>query len=123
MESANRGREFEPWGVAMRRCPYCGEKIQVGVERCEHCGKTLVKKRDEPQGKPGLTNLDSWQQKRIPSWVMYLVCLGLLFCVALMVAKGCEGKPGNKRQDDAKDIAKVEPAGSQLPVAGRLISF
>lgn len=91
----------------MKRCPFCAEKIQVDAEQCAHCGKTLVKKPAESTEKGGLTNLDSWQKKSVPSWFMYLAVAAALFCVWLMFAQGCE--KGKVQPDDASAFQHFEP--------------
>ena len=65
-------------------CPYCGEKITVGCEQCEHCGKSLGGKGDKPNESGGPTDLDYWQSKRIPAWLMIVVVLILLFGLVAM---------------------------------------
>lgn len=74
----------------IRRCPYCGEKIPTDASQCDHCGKTLIKKKTESSEKPGLTNLESWKEKLIPTWLMFLVVALALFCVWAMLAEGCQ---------------------------------
>ena len=72
----------------IKRCRYCGEKIQPDDIQCCHCGKSLGKPTAKIEDR-GPTSLDSWKEKRIPSWVMYSI-VGLAgFCVILMVIEGC----------------------------------
>ena len=73
----------------MRRCPFCGEKIPTDAEQCEHCGKTLVKRQEESEGNPRLVSIDSWEGKRVPAWVMYLVIAMGLLCLWLFLTHGC----------------------------------
>ncbi len=75
----------------MNRCPFCGEKITVGAESCEHCNKSLVKRDGQQTGSgAGLTNLNKWEKKTVPAWVMYAVLAFTAFCVYLMIVRGCE---------------------------------
>ena len=78
----------------VKRCRFCGEKIQADASRCEHCGKTLKKQQETDREGAGLTNLDSWKNKSVPSWVMYLVLAITALCVILMVMEGCERMTG-----------------------------
>ena len=94
-----------------RNCPYCGEKIQVGVEQCEHCGKMFRKQKTNADDESGLTNLDSWKQKSIPSWVMYLTLVVAIFCIGMVIAKGCE-KSSRETQTDKNAFNFSNPVGS-----------
>ena len=64
--------------------------IQTGTAECEHCGKTLIRKSDESDEKASLIGLDSWQQKKVPAWLMYAVVALGLFCLVLMYSRGCK---------------------------------
>lgn len=60
------------------RCRFCGAKIKKDTVVCAHCGKTLVIESDSSGSTVGR---DSWEQKTVPAWVMYLVIaigIGLL---------------------------------------------
>ena len=74
----------------VKRCRFCGEKIAPDATNCEHCGKVLeIKQADNDEGS-GLTNLDSWQGKSVPAWVMYVV-VGFAAIVAIvMIIDGCD---------------------------------
>ena len=74
----------------MNQCRYCGQKIQVGAPECEHCGKTLVKQKADEESGVGLTNIESWQGKSVPAWVMYLVLAIFAVFVVLLIVKGCD---------------------------------
>lgn len=80
------------------RCRFCGQKIQSRSEVCEHCGKTLVKKSDGSPDKVSLVGIDSWQQKSVPAWVMYLVIGFALICAVIMFTRGCENADESSRE-------------------------
>lgn len=68
------------------RCRFCGQKIRANAESCEHCGKSLVKIDRTTSS----VDLESWKDKSVPAWVMYLT-LGLAIAfLALMFSRGCE---------------------------------
>ena len=71
----------------MKRCRYCGGKIEPGASQCKHCGKLLRNEKAETKDQTGLTNINAWKQKTIPSWLMYLVVAFLLFCVWIMFSQ------------------------------------
>ena len=73
-----------------KRCPYCGDMIRVGVAECEHCGKILKKESASAKENVSPSDLESWRNRSIPSWMMYGVTGLCLFCVFIMYAQGCE---------------------------------
>ncbi|MFK7766468.1 MAG: hypothetical protein AB8B55_04555 [Mariniblastus sp.] len=75
----------------MRRCSYCGKEISPDCDDCPHCGKVLRKKSDD--NKVGLTNINSWESKSVPSWVMYSLFAAIILVVILLIVKGCQGEP------------------------------
>ena len=79
----------------MKRCRYCGGKILDDASQCEHCGKMLGESKSGSAETPGLTNLDSWENKSVPAWVMYLVVAFFSICLIFVMIKGCE-KPATK---------------------------
>lgn len=79
----------------IKRCRFCGEKISADAAQCQHCGKRLREvAQDKPEEGARLTNLESWKQKTIPSWVMYVVLGVTAVCVVLMVIEGCNRMSG-----------------------------
>jgi uncharacterized membrane protein YvbJ len=77
----------------MKRCQFCGEKIEPSVSQCVHCGKTLTGKKTDSTDQAGLTNINTWEEKRVPPWVMYLVIGFLLFCIWAMFSQITKEKP------------------------------
>jgi uncharacterized membrane protein YvbJ len=80
----------------IRRCRFCGEKIAPDATQCEHCGKVLKVTEGPVAEGTGLTNLDTWQDKSVPSWVMYSVIGFAVIVAAVMVVDGCNGISGDK---------------------------
>ena len=80
----------------MYQCRFCGKKVASDAVECEHCGKTIGKSNFEPKDGVRLTNIDSWQNKSIPAWVMYLVVAFFITCIGLMIYKGCDQDANNK---------------------------
>jgi uncharacterized membrane protein YvbJ len=85
---------------AMKRCRFCGGKILDDASQCEHCGKTLRKSKTDSAETPGITNLDSWENKSVPSWLMYAVVGFLLVCAGLVIYKGCQNPPAKPSSDE-----------------------
>lgn len=71
--------------------------IDSSDQECKHCGKVLVVKKNTTEVGGGSVSLDSWKQKSIPAWAMYLIAGICLFCIWIMYAQGCD------RIEDAKD--------------------
>ncbi|MDG1875477.1 MAG: hypothetical protein P8J27_16315 [Mariniblastus sp.] len=93
-----------------KQCRFCGGKITSDAYDCEHCGKAL-RKRTEPEAS-GLTNINSWKNKSVPSWVMYLVVGFFLFCLILLFVKK------DDRKNDAQDNApSTQTDGESGPAA------
>ena len=91
--------------MSMKNCRFCGGNIRQGVETCPHCGKTLSKKKVDADESVGLTDLESWKKKTVPSWVMLLLVGAALFCVWIMFAQGCEkGMPEQTPQESSNLI-------------------
>jgi len=88
----------------MHHCRFCGGKIASDASTCSHCGKTLRSSDEEAKEAVRLTHIDSWQNKSIPSWVMYLVVAFFLACLALMIYKGYD-----KDQPASPERKKAEP--------------
>ena len=88
-----------------KRCRFCGDMIDSNDLECKHCGKVLsTKSTSEPDG-GGVVRLDSWQQKSIPAWVMYLAVGICLLCIGIMYAQGCD-----RNEDFREDAAQQESA-------------
>ena len=69
----------------VKRCRFCGGKIQVETIECPHCNKTLKAQAESPD--KGITNIQSWDSKRVPAWVMYLDIAAAIAVFVLMVIK------------------------------------
>lgn len=82
----------------MRHCPFCGGKIAGDATECKHCGKTLSAGSNESPGK-STVNLDAWEERRIPSWIVYLLVALSLFCLWLIFAEGCSGPEEQKAKE------------------------
>lgn len=82
-----------------KRCRFCGEMIDSNDVECTHCGKQLVKSGSADGGGSGVVKLDSWSQKSIPAWAMYLAVGVCLFCIWVMYSQGCARN--EERRDDA----------------------
>ena len=74
----------------MKRCRYCGGKILDDAEQCEHCGKMLRESKSDMAETAGLTNLDAWEKKSVPAWLLYLVVALFLLLLAVLIYKGCD---------------------------------
>ena len=84
----------------MKRCPFCGKKIESDASQCGHCGKTIGKRKSEAADQTRLTNIDTWKEKTIPSWVMFLVVALLLFCVWVMFSQATQSEPKTPPLDE-----------------------
>ena len=75
--------------MSTKHCRFCGGKVFSDAVECKHCGKTLaVKKNADHDEQIGLTNINSWEGKMVPSWVMYAVVAFGLFLLFLFVLQG-----------------------------------
>lgn len=74
-----------------KHCRFCGGKIASDTVTCPHCGKQLIQIDKEDGSR--LTNLDSWEGRSVPAWVMYLVVAFFLFCFVAMFVEGCREEP------------------------------
>jgi uncharacterized membrane protein YvbJ len=72
----------------IKRCPYCGTKVQPDDHTCNECGKSFGPTSESSDDR-GLTNLDAWQEKRIPAWLMYSIVGLAVLCIILMAIEGC----------------------------------
>ncbi len=89
----------------MKNCPFCGQKIFPDANVCKHCGKTL---KGGGTSESSVANLDTWKEKSIPSWAMYLLCGAALGCVWIMFAQGCEKVASNQRERDSEESARQQ---------------
>ena len=82
-----------------KRCRFCAEMIDSEDHECRHCGKVLVKNSAVDRDGTSVVSLDSWSQKSIPAWVMYVAVAVCLFCIWVMYSQGCD--KNEKRNEDA----------------------
>ena len=82
----------------MKRCPFCGEKILGDATECKHCGKSLSKEAHDKPGKSSV-DLESWEGKTIPAWLMYLLVALALLSVWVVMAKGCRDAQEKSESD------------------------
>lgn len=95
----------------MKRCPYCGQKITVDAAQCKHCGKQ-VRKVKESDSAAGMTSLKTYEEKRVPAWVMYGVVAMAIFCCVLMGLKGCESAPASDTSKETSEQAELNTVPS-----------
>ncbi len=88
-----------------KRCRFCGEKVFADTEQCGSCGKTLIKK--EAEEKIGLTDINSWEGRSVPAWLMFLVVGFFVVCFIAMFLQGCED---NKPKNQNGQAAETTPA-------------
>jgi uncharacterized membrane protein YvbJ len=91
----------------MKRCPFCGEKIFSDATECKHCDKSLSSSGQESAAKSSV-DLDSWQGKTVPSWLMYLLVAAALFCVWVMLSQGCERANENTDPEEQSAFNLIE---------------
>ena len=51
-------------------------------------------------------DLESWNERSVPSWLMYLLVGVSLFCLWILFAEGCE-KPENQDRDNEETTFKA----------------
>ncbi len=90
----------------MHHCPFCGKKVSGDAETCQHCGKTIRKSNSDSKDGVRLTSIDSWENKSIPAWVMYLVIAFFVGCLVMMLYKGCNKDV--KKKAEPTDVARLE---------------
>ena len=88
----------------MKHCPYCGEKIAIDATECKHCGKALVASKES---KDSSINLQSWEKKAVPGWVMWLSLALLALVLVFMVQKGCENANRKSKKSESKSEARL----------------
>ncbi|MFT5299866.1 MAG: putative membrane protein YvbJ [Mariniblastus sp.] len=77
----------------MNHCPFCGQKIPSDATTCKHCGKSVGSPPENESAK--LVNLNTWEDKTVPTWVMVALIIGAVVVVAMVIKFGLEnnGKP------------------------------
>ena len=96
----------------MKRCPFCGEKIFSDASECKHCGKSLSKSSEDKPGKSSVV-LESWEGKRVPAWLMYLLVALALLSVWVVMSKGCsDAQERSKSEDETTLNLDASPAFS-----------
>ena len=89
-----------------KNCRFCGGMIYSDAKECKHCGKVLIASESAGSSDGNSTiNLDSWKQKTIPAWLMYLLVGICLFCIWIMYARGCEKNEAFQRDLESQDEA------------------
>lgn len=103
----------------MKRCPFCGEKIAPDSSACKHCGKSLNGDAMGSDDAKKLSNLESWSDRSVPSWVMYLFVAFGLFFVWVMFNEGCSrsNTPDQKSEENETTSLSIEasPLASLFP--------
>ena len=114
----------------IKRCRFCGEKIKSDDAVCPHCDKQLISqaKSDDESETESLVDLNSWETKTVPSWLMFVV-LGIAFlCVFAMFNQGCnrdvdpEAVPENAAIFRNRTISELAVAKSCLLMNNRFKS-
>jgi uncharacterized membrane protein YvbJ len=102
----------------MHNCRFCGKKVAGDAAVCEHSGKTIKKSTDESKDGVRLTSIDSWENKSIPAWVMYLVVAFFIACLGLMIYQGCNKDspkkviPKEVENESGSNDAELNASGS-----------
>jgi len=94
-----------------KNCRFCGGLIYPDAKECKHCGKVLIASEETSANEGSRTvSLDSWKQKSVPAWLMYLLVGICLFCIWIMYARGCEKNEAFQRDLESQN----EPANTDV---------
>jgi uncharacterized membrane protein YvbJ len=88
----------------IKRCRFCGQKVQSDTVQCPHCNKELIKRAEPESETVGLNNIENWKTKSVPAWVMYAVIVLALLYLALVISKGCDGPSEGDGDGDTEEV-------------------